>query len=52
MHKLKFWFPIAVVLFAALLVQLHKAASMLTKSDPFVLVWNDPRDAQLISWQI
>ena len=25
MHKLKFWFPIAVVLFAALLVQLHKA---------------------------
>jgi len=27
-------------------------ASLLTKSDPFVLVWNDPRDAQLISWQI
>jgi len=26
-------------------------ASPLIRSDPFVLVWNDPWDAQLISWQ-
>jgi hypothetical protein len=26
-------------------------SSTLIKNDPFVLVWNDPWDAQLISWQ-
>ena len=26
-------------------------ASSLTKNDPYVLVSNDPEDAQLISWQ-
>ena len=26
-------------------------ASPLIRSDPFVLVWNDPWDARLISWQ-
>jgi uncharacterized OB-fold protein len=27
-------------------------ASPLTPKDPFVLIWNDPWDAQLLSWQI
>ena len=26
--------------------------SPLTPKDPFVLIWNDPWDAQLLSWQI
>jgi hypothetical protein len=29
----------------------HMEPSALTKNDPYVLVRNDPEDAQLISWQ-
>jgi hypothetical protein len=31
--------------------QFAAMASPLTKNDPYVLVSNDPEDAQLISWQ-
>jgi predicted nucleotidyltransferase component of viral defense system len=30
---------------------LEFGVSPLIRSDPFVLVWNDPWDARLISWQ-
>jgi hypothetical protein len=40
--------------FNAVLIQkipYGREASSLTKNDPYVLVSNDPEDAQLISWQ-
>jgi hypothetical protein len=34
------------------LATIDSEASPLIPKDPFVLIWNDPWDAQLLSWQI
>ena len=35
----------------AILVKVLAMASPLSPNDPFVLIWNDPWDAQLLRWQ-